>query len=646
MKKIAVLSTFLSETHARQVLSGIMKCAQENDCSVFVFTCKMLYDAKNKHDVGEYMVFDKVDFSSFDAAIIASSTIWSEPVLRRAFERIKKNDIPAVSLERYTPEAINVVIDNKTAMKEIIHHMICEHGYRRINYIAGVPGNAEAIARFEAFKEALLENGIPYEPERVFWGDWLKSSGEAAVAEFYESKLPFPDAIACSTDKNALGAYTALTRLGLRVPQDVALSGFDGDVEGKYHIPALTTVERMPELSGYKACEAVLHGMQAGDKGKTITIKTNSVFRESCGCTNKQRLQEKQFRKLYFQNLDTNEKLIHFLDSISIDLTTVADFGQLKNVLGHYAKDFGGSAFYLAVYDGVLSSAELDLYSTDGVHNGAEGASESETISLIFAYENGRILDEKDREHTELEALISGRQNCAKGGDSYVVAPIHFEDRYFGFCVLKNSTIPFESELFYTLVTNMGNAIQTIKTQQLKQLMIEKLESVWCLDSLTGVYNREGFKKFGGRVWEEAVRRHTNIMMLFADLDGLKKINDTYGHDKGDHYIRMLADVFKAARHHGEVIMRYGGDEFVVISNNVTEEYAKGYVQEIQRRIEETNQRCKNLHQLSASVGYFLLNPTEKNLLDEAIFKADKEMYHIKKQRNSQTMTKRQNAEN
>ncbi len=632
MKKIAVLSTYLAETHARQVLSGILKCAEENDCCIYVFTCKMRYDPNNRHDVGEYMIFDMIDYSLFDAVIIAGSTIWSEALLKRVMKKISESGLPAVSLEKYTPDMMNVVIDNKEAMKDLILHMINVHGYRRINYIAGVPGNAEAIARHQAFVEALEENGIEYDPRRVFWGNWLKSSGEEAVEAFDSSGLPFPEAIVCSSDKNALGAYAALTKMGLSVPQDVALTGFDDDFEGKYHVPALTTVARMPEQSGYMACEAVLRGMSEEDKGSTIAIETSSVFRESCGCVNKQRLQEKQFRKLYFQNLDTNEKLIRLLDDISIDLTAVSTFKELQTVLEKHVSGFGCDSFYLSIYDSVLETGKLNIYSIDFISDGFHDCSGKGDCTLAFGYHNSKIIDERVK-RAQLRALLKQESH---GGGCYVVSPVHFGDKFFGFSILGNSTLPFESELYYTLMTNIGNAVQSIKTQQFKQLMIEELESVWSFDSLTGVYNREGFKKYGGRVWDESVKKRANIMMLFADLDGLKKINDTYGHDEGDRYIRALADIFKSARHHGEVIMRYGGDEFVVISSDVTEEYAKAYVQEIQRCIEEYNAKRKGINELSASVGYFLLNPTEENLLDEAIFKADKEMYHIKKSRSSE----------
>lgn len=622
MKKIAVLSTFLAETHARQVLSGIFRCAGENDCCVVAYTCKkMQYNVENKHDVGEYMIFDLVDFNRFDGVILASSTIWSEEILQDIMRRIKQSGIPAVSLEKYSPDLINVAIDNCAAMKEIMQHMIRDHGYRRINYISGVPGNAEALARHQAFVEALAENDIPYESERVYWGDWTKLNGEEAVEAFFRSELPFPEAIVCSSDKNALGAYTALNRLGFRVPQDVALSGFDDDFEGMYHIPSLTSVARMPEQSGYIACQAVLRGMSAADKGKMIMVDTSSVFRESCGCANRKRLQEKQFRKLYFQNLDKTEKLIRLIDDMSIDLTMVSSFEHLKSVIQKYIESFSCDDFRLSLFDSVLNCGELDIYSTDNSRQTAVINYDHSQMRDLFSYhKNGTAAPGFD-------GLISS----AAPGSYYVVTPLHFAEHIFGCCVISNSTLPLDSELYYTLVTNIGNAIQTIKGQQLRQLMLEKLESVWSFDSLTGVYNREGFKKFGGRVWDESIERHSNVMMLFADLDGLKSINDSFGHDEGDRYIRALANIFKAACHHGEVVMRYGGDEFVVISSNVTEEYAQQYVNDIQAQIKEYNLAHPAVKPLSASVGYFIVNPTSADELDHAIFQADKEMYQIKK---------------
>lgn len=630
MKRILVLSAYISETHAREVLSGIRKCAREHACSAVIYTCKMRYQEGNRHDAGEFIVFDLPKLDRYDGIIIAGSTIFSDEVVQSLIKRAEESGRPAVSLEKYSPSLINVAIDNKSAMKELLRHVITEHGYKRINYIAGVAGNVEALDRYAAYTETLAEYGIPFESERVFWGDWLRATGERAVEAFWKSSLPKPEVIVCSSDKNALGAHVALTAMGLRVPQDVALTGFDDDLETRYYIPGITTVAREPVLAGYRACEAVLAGMRAEDRGRRIAINTHVECRESCGCNHPVPVEEKQFRKLYFLEKDRNEKLISRIDDMSVDLTMASTFAQLQSVLRKHAGEFGCDAFYVSIFDNILSPGTIDFTNMDAQRDVPAAVSGSGRSTLLFAYEDGKFLEDI---HVDADTYLASRTGDEKTRGCYVVNPLHFGEILFGCTVIKNSELPFDSELFYTMITDIGNAIQTIKCQQQKEIMLVKLENMWGFDTLTGVYNRAGFHRYGERIWRESIAHHVNAMLLFADLDGLKRINDTFGHDEGDKYIRALADIFRASRRHGEVVMRYGGDEFVVIASNVTQAYAEEYVLDIQERIRMFNEDNDGLTELSASVGYILITPQEGDALEEAIYRADKQMYNIKKAR-------------
>ncbi|MDO5111061.1 MAG: GGDEF domain-containing protein [Clostridia bacterium] len=628
MKNIAVLSTFIAETHAHQVIAGILECAAENDCNVVIYTCKMQYNVSNKTTVGEYMVFDLPDFSQYDGVIVASSTIWTDDVTMEIQRRVKESGVPAVSLERMTHGMHNVLIDNKAAMKELVLHMIQVHGHRRINYIAGVRDNTEAEARFAAYREALEENGIPYEPARVYWGEWSKLNGEAAVGAFMASDLPMPTAIICSSDKNALGAYNRLTREGIRVPEDIAITGFDDDTEGMYHVPALTSVARMPQLSGYMACQAILGKLEDADIDVPIYIKTASVFRESCGCRNSQPVQEELFRKLYFQNLDKTERLERLTEHMAHGLTMVECFEDLKDVLKMYVPDLACDTFHLFVFDRVLTEREMDTLERTMTYDSSIAKNcRNEKASLLLGYDNGVFLEPAAM---DMNAFLSYIREKQKAG-YYVFAPIHFADHLYGYCICGNSALQLDSEMFYTVMTDIGNAIETIKKQQLMQAMIVKLDSMWCYDALTGVYNRAGFKKYGGRVWNESIDQKTDLMLLFSDLNGLKAINDLYGHDEGDRCIKALADAFKSQRHHGEVVMRYGGDEFVVIAANVTEQYAAAYVTALTKALEDYNAVHHPPQPVSASFGYCMLHPGRDDSLEDAIHAADVRMYETKK---------------
>ena len=110
----------------------------------------------------------------------------------------------------------------------------------------------------------------------------------------------------------------------------------------------------------------------------------------------------------------------------------------------------------------------------------------------------------------------------------------------------------------------------------------------------------------------------------------MKKVNDRYGHDEGDAYIKAMANVLNQVRKHGELLMRYGGDEFVVLSKGYTDTDAKNYISQIQAGIENYNATSNHEYTLEASMGYTIVEPTPDLNIEEIIEAADQEMYKMK----------------
>ena len=180
---------------------------------------------------------------------------------------------------------------------------------------------------------------------------------------------------------------------------------------------------------------------------------------------------------------------------------------------------------------------------------------------------------------------------------------------------------------------DIGNTIETIRKQMMMRAMIKRLDSIWSYDPLTNIYNRSGFVKYGGRVWAEGVNRKQQVMILFMDLDGLKAVNDTYGHEEGDSFIKNFAQILVKLKRHGEAIMRYGGDEFVLISPNASIEYAEHYIAEINHEMQIYNENSNCPYLLDASMGYYVFSPDENSNMNEAIEIADNRMYENKKKK-------------
>ena len=188
-----------------------------------------------------------------------------------------------------------------------------------------------------------------------------------------------------------------------------------------------------------------------------------------------------------------------------------------------------------------------------------------------------------------------------------------------------------DSSWFHLFIMNINNALESVRKQEVMNAMVERLNRMWVYDTLTGIFNRAGFFKFSSAIVKEAQERGKPLFVLFLDLDGLKKVNDQYGHDEGDAYIKAMANVLNQVRKHGELLMRYGGDEFVILSKGYTDADAKNYISQIQTGIENYNANSNHEYTLEASMGYTIVEPVPDLDIEEIIEAADQEMYKMKK---------------
>ncbi len=632
MKNIAVLVAGLTISTITEVTDGIRDCIAANNCNAFFFTCERRYEKSIPHDVGEYNIFNLPDFKEFDGVILINSTIGSRKVLSELAEQIVASKVPAVSLEYYREDMYNVMIDNKTAMREIVQHFVVDHNLRRVSFVAGPIDNVEACERMEAYREVLQENHIPLDKSLIFEGDFLKESGKAAAEYFLSLEQGLPEAVICANDVMALGVFSVFEQRGILVPDQVMLSGFDDEPAAKYHEPRLTSVTREQYKSGYMACQKLIKGIRDEDKGAASILKAQMIRRESCGCRCRDVIDNVKFRRRHFQHEEYTERFMQETREMAIELTTVESLSGLRKSLSKYVQDIGCESFYLLLCDeweGTIHSDKYDLTdkNEEYLHTGY-----GDKCSLVFGYVDGKCVDKCDINlHTLLKELSAG-EVCR---NVFTVSPLHYRDRCFGYCIIGNSFFPFENLLFYTWIMNISNSIETIREQHLLRTMIEKLDSMWIYDNLTGLYNRAGFKKYGGYIWQECIQKKESAMILFLDADGLKCVNDTYGHDEGDCFIKIISGILTSCKHHGEAIMRYGGDEFVVLASDVTMEDAQKYKQRIQTEMDRYNETYKLPYQISASIGVIVINPEDNSKLDEAIEEADRRMYEVKKEKKS-----------
>ena len=172
-----------------------------------------------------------------------------------------------------------VTAEHETGARTAAAHLVMR-GARRIAMIQGPP--EAGTGRDDGFKEALAEASVTWDPALMVRGDWTRAGGRAAMRELME-RDPRPDAVFCANDLTAIGAMDVTRELGLRIPEDIRLVGFDDVDAATIVTPALTTVRNPAYETGAEAGRLLVSRM-LGDytgSGRTITLQCPLVERDS-----------------------------------------------------------------------------------------------------------------------------------------------------------------------------------------------------------------------------------------------------------------------------------------------------------------------------------------------------------------------------
>jgi len=228
-----------------------------------------------------------------------------EPLLgKRGLPMLAEYRFPVVLLN-FPLEGIDVdtiLVDNFRGAYLITKHLL-DHGYQPVATIRGPMGNHDAETREEGFRAALSEKKLNPEAEGVAYlerGNFSRRSGYLAMIRLLSLPLP-PRAVFAANDEMAIGAFDAVWHHGLRIPEDIAIVGFDDIDVASCIRPALTTVHvpitELGALAAQKLIAAIKNPKEDGQPSQRTLLPTGLVIRESCGCSNQSRIPQSPERR-------------------------------------------------------------------------------------------------------------------------------------------------------------------------------------------------------------------------------------------------------------------------------------------------------------------------------------------------------------
>lgn len=633
----------LNDSYTGDVIRGIKQFCEDKPVTLLVCPVKL---PEYPYGMFEYQFWTGSEFlklKEIDGIIIISGVFlsaFSQKEFSELLSPFLHKPIVSVGVDLGIKEIDYTYVDCEAGFRQVFDHLTKVHGCKKIAFLsASMTHSVEAEERYEMYRKLISEYGMHFDQNLVFDGDFTHSNTTIFLRERLKSREDVNfDAFICANDRMAIAAIDVLTELGVAVPKDVIVVGYDNCDDCESFPITLSTISQQIEEQGAKATELLMQKIEGG-KSETHACKVNAApfYRKSCGCVDlfdpitryidskgKKTLRNRQHPQtlsIMQQNIDMMN-LYYMMDFIQN--TEILDnlFMRLPKLLNEVDISF------MSVY----------LYKKPFLHERGDGFIIPEKAQL-YAYidtEQGVVTIDDTRFVNPSEKFFI-RENASEGFEQFVLQPIFYGKLIYGYMIYKlgRRDLTLYNVYMKALSNSIVNAFNyTEKQKKNTELMEEnlKLSEVSRTDELTGIFNRRGFMDYGQRLIDFSLGMKSSGLIFYCDMDNLKVINDTFGHDAGDKAIKAVADVLKNCFRQNDVVARMGGDEFAIVANGL-KEYQ---ISAVEKKIEDTTKEYCRVNSMdfdiSISMGAAVYDEYHYEL-KRLLTLADNKQYQIKRMR-------------
>ena len=585
------------------------------------------YGEYSGYDEGDTVSFDIPDLSTFDG-VIKITTYFSKVTENHLEQILSDISIPVINIGGLDEKRLNICCDDIATFSSVIEHLIECHGCKDIYHLAGEPGQFFTEERLQAYKNVLLEHGVPYDEEKVIFGNLWFTCGEPALEAILEhcrkNGKEYPEAIACANDYSAVGLVNACKAKGIRVPEDIIVTGFDAVSEALNGFPTITTASQPLYKSGYQAIVKILDMIDGEKITDNIRIKGELIPNQSCGCKEKNVDNIVDFRRSFLKRMDNTVGIAQSTTNLMLSVSNAKTLDDcFREVCKNAKTDSGFKDMLICLAPGWDKQRIV----------GDDFRYEDEEMTIV----NGYIGDKEVPYQTFRKKAVLPKE-LLDDPNPYYIFTIHHLQYYMGYLIVSPDIDFREQKMLQSWFVDLGVILENRRIQRDLELTVSRLEFLYNRDTLTEIYNRRGLEEFFREYFDECIRNRTGLAVIGFDMDDLKMINDNYGHNEGDYSLKTIAYAMMRSADGNEICARAGGDEFIVLAKNYTEEKAKQFIDNVRKIIAKKVLLDNKPYKLEVSAGVHIEYPEKSfegdahKIFESCLKDTDRNMYEEKRQ--------------
>ncbi len=435
---------------------------------------------------GQRNIYDLILQGDFDGFIYEANLFCSVTQRELLLDILREKDRPCVTVNYEQPYFPSVSADERLPLYLSARHLIKEHGCRKLYCIGGNKGHKPSEERIEGFRRAMDEAGLEYDESCIFYGDYWRDIPHRIALDIAEGRLERPDGIVCGSDIMAVELCRTLLDNGVRVPEDIKITGCDGSVISQSERVTITTVAGQERINGVLAVNKLMELM--GEKTDSSDMQPELIIGESCGCG--------------------------------------AEKGKAVNESLSDIREYTGTIFELLEHRKTNSHGEIirrmseckDIYDVIGVFMGCCYMIPTGIRAELCLCEDWcRDMNDPSVFRTkELpDRMILGIEACPEGGDKMkefmtrdvfpslkkrheprltVVTSLHYKGQIFGYVgfTYRKAVHIVLDEFYMSWCDAVSSGLNTVQNRMYKDYVNKRIESLSEFAPVLGIYNKRG----------------------------------------------------------------------------------------------------------------------------------------------------------
>lgn len=556
MKKRLLIGVVITSCHVdfqEKILKGIITQAFKNNCDIAVLTSLHNFSVDNPQKEYDKKIFELILSDKFDGFLYERNTFCNEKIINYVDELLERSEKPVMLLDSPDHERFeSTAIDDCSAFEQMTDHLIDIHGYNKIYCLTGSKNVFVSHERMNGFKASMKKHGLYYDRKSCIYGDFWENAAKALAERIINKEIEKPDAVVCGNDHSAIVLTECLINGGIRVPEDIAVTGYDNTEEAKNHSPSITTFSRPNFQLGAESFRRLYRIITGRICSKIRNNDGGIIFGCSCGC-NQITYTDKSITR--------RDKINTRLESDILSRDMLFDISDTNNT-ADFADRLDNYTYYIYKMKRLeicLTRKYLEFDDNLIFRNGDE-------MQTILAKSEIKREDISEKYFSSSDIISAFSQNlsypCA-----YYISPLHYNKNFFGYAALSFGKEPMSfSHIYLYWINNVNISLEHLRIKSMLNNASLNAKNIVIHDENTDLPNRDGIEKKLSDMVKSLDGKGISADFIRIQLTGLNKIYFQSGEPKCLKITACFAVFLKELIRNNEICGLWSHDTFCIIT--------------------------------------------------------------------------------